>query len=217
MISEENELKARFLFERGNEELCHDILSFRKAYFVDYLGWPLQITGDIERDEFDRGDTVHCAFTCGNHVAGTFRAIRCDRPYLANTVFPYLATKRNYPRHADCWEISRFGIAPSHKHISPLLYGLMFHFALSRNIKALVAIVDAAHEKRLKKIGLKVLHYGPLQAIGTKPNGEPLFGVAGEIPLIEENLPRLRSIIKLTHHMEIVDETFVFRSGLLSA
>ena len=34
--------------------------AFRKALFVDQLGWSLKLQGDIELDEFDTENAVYC-------------------------------------------------------------------------------------------------------------------------------------------------------------
>ena len=136
------------IFSRANDEVkAQQVSEFRKKLFVDYLGWKLTLDQHGEVDQFDTDQTLYAALYCEKRLIGSFRAIRSDQPYLAETVFPALATTRSYPKRADVWEISRFGVFPDSnaKFASDVLYATMFHFALMRRAKALVAVLSAGH------------------------------------------------------------------------
>ncbi len=190
---------------------------FRKKLFIDTLHWPLAEYNGEERDEFDTENASHCALIVAGKVVGYFRAIPTTRPYLSQSVFNHLATQYSFPNHPDYWEISRFGILPDYRYLSLILYALLFHFAISHDAKALVALVDERHERQLQKIGLVLKRYGNLQSVGESLNGTALYAVAGEIPMTEQNFGKLRELIRLTQHMEVIDDTFIFRSGRFSA
>lgn len=218
MINENTKISARLLYEAQDPSFCRQIFRFRKALFVDQMNWKLQETSGMERDQHDHENTIHCAMLAGSHIAGYFRVIRCDKFPFTRNIFPELASLRPYPQHLDFWDISRFGCLAYYNYLSPLLHGLMFHFAISRNAKALVSMVSPARERQLKTIGLRMTRYGHPKTIGISPkDGRPEFAIAGEIPLSEQNFSVIRTMMKLIHHMEINDETFIFRSARFSA
>lgn len=173
--------------------------------------------GGIERDQFDTSDSVYCALTDREHIVGCFRAIPCDRPYLAKIVFPHLATTKRYPASPDALEISRFGVLAGHQAASIMLYSLMVRLAVNRNIDRLVAIAELSHERLLNKIGLKTNRYGDCQIVGYRDDGTWILAVAGEIPIPREKSSRLRGLIQLTQQMEIHDETEILGCERLSA
>jgi acyl homoserine lactone synthase len=217
IVSEQ--LHAVFCTQAQQPNVVAQLFQFRKKLFVDTLNWNLAVQNGGERDQFDTANAVHCAvFRRGNLFAG-FRAIRTDQPYLAEFVFPQLATFAPYPRRHDVWEISRFGVAPSEagSMTARILYSLMFHFAHSHQASALVALTDLRHERFLTQIGIRTRRYGPPQPHGLDENGKPLLVVAGDIPLANQRGRRFEALLKLVNNVEINDETLVLRSERLSA
>ena len=196
-----------------------ELQRFRKQLFVDELGWDLRVCGERETDEFDTERTVHCAIYLDGALVGGFRAVRTSEQYLACKIFPQLATVRDYPRQADVWEISRFGILPGNhcQLLAKLNYALMFHFGRSRAARALVAIADLTYERYLRTLGIKTRRYGHPQVIGTDRFGRDLVAVAGEIPLHGQASPRLSTLIKLAEELEITDATLVQGPTAVSA
>ena len=112
------------------------IFAFRSRLFVEQLGWMLETEGGLERDQFDRSDTAYCTLSRSGEIVASFRAIRTDRPYLAEALFPEAATLRPYPRRPDAWEVSRFGVLATDEHfgLTRQLYGAMFSFAVARGV-----------------------------------------------------------------------------------
>ncbi len=212
--------RLRAVFCRGQDDplIVTDFQRFRKRLFVDHLGWALQTRGDLEVDDFDRPETNYCAFYTNDILVGGFRAIRTDCEYLAQRVFPQLASIREYPRRRDVWEISRFGVLSEHacEQLSRLNYGLMFRFAYVRKATALVAIADLVYERYLRVIGIRTRRYGLPQVIGTNRFGHDLLCVAGEIPL-EDQRQRIAALVALTNSIEVFDATLVRRSTAISA
>jgi N-acyl-L-homoserine lactone synthetase len=209
--------RAVFFTLRSNPDLAEDVFRFRTRLFVQELGWSLPTEKGVERDQFDTDNATYCALFHDAEVVGCFRAIRCDFPYLANTVFPHLATVKTYPTSPDALEISRLGVYPGHHAASALLYSLMVRFAFSRNVKRLVAIAELSHERLLNKIGLTTVRYGKINIVGFKDDGTWILAVAGEIPLPHEQSSRIRRFLQLSQQMDIVDETHVFGCERLSA
>lgn len=209
--------RAVFFTLTSNPALSRAVFRFRTELFVDHLGWSLPMHNGIERDQFDTSGATYCALLDGDAVIGCFRAISCDEAYLSKSIFPHLATTRQYPTSPDALEISRFGVAEEHQSAGLTLYGLMLRLALPRSVNALVAIVELSHERLLGKIGLRTVRYGDVHIVGFRNDGSWILAVAGEIPLSPESQPRLAKILQLTQHMDIVDETDVRRRTLLSA
>jgi N-acyl-L-homoserine lactone synthetase len=214
-------LRVRAVFCRADDDpaIVTDLQRFRKRLFVDHLGWGLSTWGDLEVDDFDRPDTGYCALYQDEILVGGFRAVRTDHAYLAQTVFPQLASVREYPRRRDVWEISRFGLLPDQasEELARLNYGLMFRFALERQASALVAIADLVYERYLRAIGIRTRRYGPPQVIGTDAFGRDLLCVAGEIPLGDQRGFRMSALLSMANAIEVYDATLVRRSTAISA
>lgn len=213
--------RVRAVFCRADDDpvIVSDLQRLRKRLFVDQLGWTLAICADREIDAFDQPDTCYCALYQDEILVGGFRAIRTDHDYLAQTVFPQLASVRDYPRRRDAWEISRFGLAPdsASEELARLNYGLMFRFAAARQANALVAIADLVHERYLRAIGIRTRRYGPPQVIGTDAFGRDLLCVAGEIPLGDQRGLRMDPLLSSVNSIEVHDATLVRRPAAISA
>jgi N-acyl-L-homoserine lactone synthetase len=210
-------LVAIIFHEHSNLEMAEAFFRFRKTLFVDECGWSLPVCSDTEVDQFDTSDAVYCTLLADDTVVGGFRAIRCDKPYLARGVFPQLATLRPYPERADYWEISRFGVGRRYRRYGVALYAVMFDFAELRRAKALVAVADLGHERLLSKIGIRTRRYGPPAMLGDADMADPIQIVAGEIPLLEQDRSRLQFLRTYAESMEIRDDTLVWRPARVSA
>lgn len=192
---------------------------FRKQLFVDKCGWELPFDTYGERDQFDRTDTEYCLLYREGMLIGGFRAIRTDFPYLAQAIFPQLASGRPFPRSPLAWEISRFGVLSAHndRAAAKINYALMFRFARMRSASSLVAIADLAYERFLSALGVRTLRYGPPQHIGRNAFGETLTAVAGEIPLRGQDVARLAYFDDIASSLEIDDATHVLGRSLVPA
>jgi len=76
---------------------------------------------------------------------GVSRLYPTDRPYMLEEHFSHLVTKRPIPKDKDVWETTRFCIdsklpAPERKKILHELVVAHLEFALSKNIKSIVAV-----------------------------------------------------------------------------
>lgn len=219
MQSTSEQLQAVFCTEEQNPNVVDQFFRFRKALFVDALGWDLKVDGVQERDQFDTPDAIYCALFRNGSLIGGFRAIPTDRPYLAQSIFPQLATFAPYPQRHDVWEISRFGVLPHEAGsvTARLLYSLMFRFAYQCGASALVALADLRYERFLTLLGIRTRRYGPPQNFGLDESGKPLALVAGDIPLVNQGGWRFEALLKLVDDVEITDETLVLGSDRLSA
>ncbi len=208
---------ATFFSAAARPDLAGTLFRFRHALFVRELGWSLAVKEECERDEFDTDDATYCGLWADGRMIGCFRAIACDRPYLARTVFPHMATSRAFPVSAHYVEISRFGVLAAHRQAGTMLYSLMIRFALGRNATALVALAEPAHERLLNRIGLATSRYGDMQIVGFREDGRWILAVAGEIPIPQKFPPSFKALLELTQTMEIHDDALVFGRERLSA
>jgi N-acyl-L-homoserine lactone synthetase len=219
MQSSSHRYRAVFTTEELNPGLVDTLYEFRKRLFIDLMGWDLAARDGRERDQFDTPVALYSALFRDESLIGCFRAIRTDKDYLVRGVFPHLATLKGFPQRWDPWEISRFGVLPVENRIEAarVNYSLMFRFAQVRQATTLVALADLTYERFLTQLGIRTRRYGQPQCIGTRADGEPMWVVAGEIPLPEQRGHRFESILELARHVEINDETLVLGRSRISA
>lgn len=75
------------------------LLSYRHQVFIERLGWELDSIDGLERDQFDRPDTVYVVSRDENGtVTGCARLLPTTQPYLLGDVFPQLLNGQ-IPRH----------------------------------------------------------------------------------------------------------------------
>lgn len=209
---------AIFFRAEDDPRLTRQLFVFRKALFVDTYGWNLPTIDGCERDRFDSSNTIYAALYNDDEFIGMFRAIRADRPYLGETLFPQLATQRPYPKSRDYWEISRFGVAPNGGARTALMnYAAMLHFASCVGATGLIAIADLVYERFLTVNGIRSLRYGPPQIIGKSLDGRPLEAVAGEIPLAEQGSEKFQQLLSLVDQLEIHDVSQIFGPSRIPA
>jgi N-acyl-L-homoserine lactone synthetase len=208
---------AAFFTATTRPDLADALFGLRYTLFVRELGWSLPAVRGRERDQFDTGDATYCGLFIGGEMVGCFRAIGCERPYLAKTIFPHMATHRPFPASAGYVEISRFGVLAAHRQAGTALYSLLIRFALARNAVALVALAELSHERLLNRIGLATSRYGNAQIVGFRNDGAWILAVAGEIPMPRELSSSFKTLLSVTQFMEISDEASVFGCESLSA
>jgi N-acyl-L-homoserine lactone synthetase len=198
--------------------LAIDLMRFRKRLFVDQFGWDLSVAGDCERDQFDNHHAIYCALFCDAELAGMFRLIRTDHPYLSSVVFPDLAQLGNYPVRTDVWEVSRFGVMHSDIRLaSAAIHALMIHFARRLDVRALVAVTDLRYERVLRYQGIHTRRYGHPSVVGIDRGGRTIKAVAGEIPLSQQGGAKFQSLAELAEQMDIQDASHVFGYQRVSA
>lgn len=205
-------------FDGRDTARVHAVQRLRKSLFVEGCGWCLETVGDREVDAFDTDDTVHLVLSRDAVPCATFRAVRTDRPYLSQAVFPQLAVISPYPRRRDAWEISRFGTVPgSGPEAAAINYALMFRFAQDVGATALVATADPVYERYLRSIGIRTRRYGPITRVGATADGRGLFATAGEIPIALQTPESLAALARLLQTVEISDASALLGPARLSA
>ena len=211
-------LRAVF-FGSDDSAMLARVQALRKTIFVDRCGWQLRVEQDLEVDQFDGPHTIHLALQHEGALCGCFRAVRTDRPYLANTIFPELAAVFPYPARLDAWEVSRFGVLPGSRAVDlgRINYALMFAFAQWMRATSLVAVASLDHERFLRTLGIRTRRYGPPQVVGFSQGGRPLRAVAGEIAPALQEPAHLQRLLSSLHDVEIVHDASLFGPGRLSA
>lgn len=87
------------------------VASYRHKIFIERLGWQLPVQNGLERDQFDRPDTLYVvARDDHGDICGCGRLLPTTRPYLLGEVFPHLMNGAAPPASQDVWELSRFAV-----------------------------------------------------------------------------------------------------------
>jgi len=107
-----------FLVNAENRHMfTHDLLEMhrqRRQVFVDALGWPLPLAGEVESDQYDDDGVIYLLVKDDMHgrLRASVRLLRTDRPHLLLDVFSGLCDGA-VPRGPNVWEISRFCPSPT--------------------------------------------------------------------------------------------------------
>jgi len=85
------------------------LAAYRYEVFIETLGWQLPVENGLERDQFDRPDTLYVIARDANEsVCGCARLLPTTQAYLLDEVFPGLMNGAPAPHASDVWELSRF-------------------------------------------------------------------------------------------------------------
>ena len=167
----------------------------RYRVFKERLDWDVQVSGDLEIDEFD---ALHPAYLLqranDGRVQGCVRLLPSSGPTMLGETFPILLDGGTMPASKTIWESSRFaldltGDAPKAGHgLAVATYELfagMIEFGLSRRLTEIITVTDARMERILRRAGW------PLRRIGEpRPLGATL-AVAGYLEVSAESLARV--------------------------
>lgn len=169
----------------------------RHRVFKERLGWDVQISGDMEIDEFD---AVHPAYliqrASNDRVQGCVRLLPSIGPTMLRDTFPVLLDGAVAPASSTIWESSRFaldirGDAPKAQGgVASATYELfagMIEFGLSRRLTEIVTVTDARMERILRRAGWPLRRIGNPHALGKT------LAVAGYLEVSVESLACIRS------------------------
>lgn len=174
-----------------------DMHRLRYRVFKERLHWDVQVSGDLEVDEFD---ALHPAYLLQRGADGTLqgcvRLLPSTGPTMLRDVFPALLGGNPAPTDASLWESSRFALdlPPSARKAESgiaaatfELFAGMIEFGLSRRLTDIVTVTDARMERILRRAGW------PLRRIADPaPIGNTL-AVAGHLEVSNEALMRVRA------------------------
>ncbi len=156
------------------------LAAYRFEVFIEALQWQLPVENGLERDQFDRPDTLYIvARDANDSVCGCARLLPTTRPYLLAEVFPGLMNGAPAPHAADTWELSRFSTMTL-GDISVLsreeartrfcsLFAAVVDVASAQGATRLITFTAQGIERILRSIGMHAHRVGPPQMIDDKP------------------------------------------------
>jgi N-acyl-L-homoserine lactone synthetase len=168
----------------------------RYRIFKERLGWDVQVSGDMEVDEFDACRPVYLLQKGDDgRVQGCVRLLPTTGPTMLRDTFPALLDGQVTPACDTIWESSRFGVelctsqAKSAGSIAKATYELfagMIEFGLMRQLTDIVTVTDARMERILCRARW------PLRRLGSsRPIGKTI-AVAGYLEVSRERLQSVR-------------------------
>lgn len=168
----------------------------RHRVFKVRMDWDVQISGDMEIDDFDAlHPTYLTQLSNDGRVQGCVRLLPTVGPTMLRDAFPVLLGGQAAPSTPLVWESSRFATdvpadAPKGAHGIALatyeLFAGMVEFGLSRQLTDIVTVTDARMERILRRAGW------PLRRIGNPSTVGSTLAVAGYLTISSEILSRLR-------------------------
>jgi N-acyl-L-homoserine lactone synthetase len=169
----------------------------RYRVFKNRLDWDVEISGDMEVDEFD---ALHPAYLLqradDGRMQGCVRLLPSTGPTMLRDTFPVLLDGTHAPASLSIWESSRFALdigtdAPKSAHgLSRATYELfagMIEFGLARQLTDIVTVTDARMERILRRAGW------PLRRIGKPRSLGNTLAVAGYLEVSSQALARMRT------------------------
>ncbi|MGY3621637.1 acyl-homoserine-lactone synthase [Bradyrhizobium sp. USDA 10063] len=181
-------------------EFVHELAEMhrlRYRVFKRRLAWEVQVSGDLEIDEFDVLRPVHLLYRSSEgRIQGGVRLLPTTGPTMLRDTFPILLNGQPAPRRDRVWESSRFALdvppeAPkAGAGLAAATYELfagMIEFGLSVRLSDLVTVTDARMARILRRAGW------PLRPIGQpRPLGTTL-AVAGYLEVSTDALAHIRT------------------------
>lgn len=148
----------------------------RYRVFKARLGWDVQISGDLEIDDFDALHPAYLAQLADDgQIQGSVRLLPTVGPTMLRDTFPVLLSGQPAPSSPSVWESSRFALdiaadAPKGDHgIARATYELLagvIEFGLSRRLTDIVTVTDARMERILRRAGWPLRRIGPPCKLG---------------------------------------------------
>jgi acyl homoserine lactone synthase len=169
----------------------------RYRVFKERLDWDVQVSGDLEIDEFDALRPAYLIQRASDdRVQGCVRLLPSTGPTMLRETFPILLDGAPAPSSPAIWESSRFALdlcsdTPKANHgLATATYELfagMIEFGLSRQLTEIVTVTDARMERILRRAGW------PLRRIGKpRPLGSTV-AVAGYLEVTSRALARVHT------------------------
>lgn len=170
----------------------------RKRVFNERLDWDVQVSGDMEIDEFDALQPVYLLQRASNdNVQGCVRLLPTTGPTMLRDTFPVLLDGLAAPSDPTIWESSRFALdipadVPKAAHgLAKATYELfagMIEFGLSRQLTEIVTVTDARMERILRRAGWSLRRIGQPRRLGST------LAVAGYLEVSVTSLARVRNL-----------------------
>lgn len=174
-----------------------EMYRLRHRVFKQRLEWDVQVSGDMEIDEFDTLHPSYLLQRAGNgRIQGCVRLLPSTGPTMLRDTFAALLAGHPAPACSTVWESSRFALdleCDSPKAACGLaqatyeLFAGMIEFGLSRQLTRIVTVTDVRVERILRRAAWPLLPIGEPRALGTTR------AVAGYLDVSAESLARVRT------------------------
>lgn len=148
----------------------------RHRVFKQRLDWDVQVSGDMEVDEFDVLRPVHLLHrSTDGRIQGGVRLLPSNGPTMIRDTFPIFLDGQAVPRSDQVWESSRFVLdvppdAPkAGGGLASATYELfagMIEFGLSIHLDEIVTVTDARMERVLRRAGWPLRPIGKPRPLG---------------------------------------------------
>ncbi len=182
----------------------------RFRIFKERLDWDVQVSGDMEVDEFDACHPVYLLQEGDDgRIQGCVRLLPTTGPTMLRDTFPALLGGQAAPGSEAIWESSRFGLdlCPGHAKsaggIAKATYELfagMIEFGLSRCLTDIVTVTDARMERILHRARWPLRRLGKPESIGKA------IAVAGYLEISRASLARIRQAGGFEGPMMVTEE-----------
>ncbi|TYO63338.1 conjugal transfer protein TraI [Bradyrhizobium hipponense] len=182
-------------------EFVHELAEMhrlRYRVFKQRLDWNVEISGDMEIDEFDVLRPVHLLNRSpAGHIQGGVRLLPSTGSTMLRDTFPILLDGQPAPRSWQIWESSRFALdlppdAPKASGgLAAATYELfagMIEFGLSIELTEIVTVTDARMERILRRAGW------PLRPIGKACPVGNTIAIGGFLEVSTGALERIRKM-----------------------
>jgi N-acyl-L-homoserine lactone synthetase len=163
------------------------VAQYRHKIFIERLGWQLPVADGMERDQFDRTDTLYViARNAAGAICGCARLLPTTRPYLLGDIFPNLLAGAPVPCDDSTWELSRFAVASidaaqasqaEAARNTRALLAAAIRAALENGARRLITVSPLGIERLLHRMGVHAHRAGP----PTLVDGKPVFACWIEI------------------------------------
>lgn len=178
------------------EELA-EMYRLRHRVFKERLDWDVQVSGDMEVDEFDALHPSYLLQRAGDgRIQGCVRLLPSTGPTMLRDTFAALLAGQPAPASPNVWESSRFAVdleCNSPKAAGGLaqatyeLFAGMIEFGLSRQLTRIVTVTDVRMERILRRAAWPLLRIGEPKALGATR------AVAGYLDVSTQSLVRVRA------------------------
>ena len=162
------------------DSLYEELGRYRYHVFIEKLGWKLDTPDGIERDQFDRPDTVHVIARNAAGIVGCARLLPTTGPYLLGEVFPQLMNGEEPPCSPEVWELSRFAVLDPQGQKEGVASQLPSALAVEilrtaadyvaeKGGRRMITVSPLAMERLLRKTGFHTHRAGPPSLVDGNP------------------------------------------------
>jgi N-acyl-L-homoserine lactone synthetase len=169
----------------------------RYRIFKERLGWDVEVSGDMEIDEFDACRPAYLLQKDDGRLQGCVRLLPTTGPTMLRETFPVLLDSGPAPECPAVWESSRFGVdlgsraertGRSIARATFELFAGMIEFGLMRELTDIVTVTDARMERILCRANWPLRRLGSPRAIGKT------LAVAGYLEVSRQRLACVREV-----------------------